>query len=187
MRDPLTLDGVRLREIERSDLPMLRRWRNQYDVRRATREYRLLTDLNQEQWFQGLHKSPPDAIMFVIEVEDPVTSQWCSVGACGLCYIDWKNRHAELSYYVGDEGSRGHGVGGKVLSTLFQYGFGELGLHHIWGEVYEYNEAALRSDEKAGFQVEGKVRNRVFRDGKFWGSYMVGISEEEWRQRYGSG
>ena len=45
---------VDLRQIEESDLPELRDWRNSHYIRAYTREFRPLNILNQKKWFESL-------------------------------------------------------------------------------------------------------------------------------------
>src|SRR6185437_13277040 len=87
---------VHFRALEEEDLPKLRDWRNSKHVKRTTREYRLLNMFNQKLWFESLHKHrPPQDIMFGI-----INKKNSLIGVCGLTYIDWKNRHAEISIYL---------------------------------------------------------------------------------------
>ena len=87
---------VNLRALEKEDLEILKIWRNDRRTRIHTREYRLLNMINQYDWFESLHKqNPPSAIMFGIE-----NKKRKLIGVCGLVYIDWKNRHAEISNII---------------------------------------------------------------------------------------
>ena len=52
--------------------------------------------------------------------------------------------------------------------------------------VFAFNERARRAYEKAGFQVEGRLREAIARDGRWWDEIQMGILREEWvelRQR----
>ena len=84
---------VNLRALEEKDLELLKKWRNDKKTRVHTREYRLLNMINQYEWFESIHKqNPPSSIMFGIQNQKSKL-----IGVCGLTYIDWKNRHAEIS------------------------------------------------------------------------------------------
>ena len=59
---------VNLRALEKEDLELLKKWRNDKRTRTHTREYRLLNMINQREWFETIHKqNPPTVIMFGIE------------------------------------------------------------------------------------------------------------------------
>ena len=46
-------EQVGLRAIEKKDLPVLLKWRNQTEFRRYFREYRELNTANQDSWFEN--------------------------------------------------------------------------------------------------------------------------------------
>jgi RimJ/RimL family protein N-acetyltransferase len=46
--------------------------------------------------------------------------------------------------------------------------------------VFTYNQRAIRSYEKAGFQFEGRQRERLNRDGERWDMVYMGILRTEW-------
>lgn len=46
--------------------------------------------------------------------------------------------------------------------------------------MFEYNQRAIRSYEKAGFTVEGRARKFLNREGKRYDMIFMGILREEW-------
>lgn len=167
---------IRLRAVEKKDLKKLRNWRNDPDVKKFTREYRELSIQNQLQWLESLAKDK-NTIMFVVE-----TKKGKLIGCTGLTYIDWKNRGAEVSIYIGDKKHKGKGYGTDTLKTLMKYGFEELNLHMLFGEIFEYNKANIRLFEKCGFKKDAVLRHRLYRDGKYWNSLIYSILNEEWKR-----
>jgi RimJ/RimL family protein N-acetyltransferase len=51
--------------------------------------------------------------------------------------------------------------------------------------VFEYNQRAIRSYEKAGFRLEGRQRQYIQREGHRWDLIYMGILREEWMENYG--
>lgn len=94
---------VKFRAIERDDLPRLRDWRNSPAIRRRIREFRLLSLVDQERWSESLRNDRHTIMFDVLDEKDTL------IGVAGLTYIDWKDRRAEVSIYVGDEGAQGMG------------------------------------------------------------------------------
>lgn len=168
---------IRLRAVEKKDLKQLMNWRNDPDVKKFTREYRVLSMQNQTQWLESLARDK-NTIMFVVE-----TKKEKLIGCTGLTYIDWKNRRAEVSIYIGDKKHKGKGYGTDTLRTLMEYGFKELNLHMLFGEIFEYNKANIRLFEKCGFKKDAVLRHRLYRDGKYWDSLFYSILDKEWKQR----
>jgi RimJ/RimL family protein N-acetyltransferase len=66
------------------------------------------------------------------------------------------------------------------MRVMLRYAFRELNLHRVTLTVFEYNPRAIRSYEKAGFVVEGRLRNWLNREGRRWDMIHMGILREEW-------
>ena len=166
---------VNFRALEEKDLRQLRDWRNQSYVRKSCREYLLLNMENQVQWFKSLHKKPPNNIMFGIE-----NKKGELIGVCGLTWIDWKNRNAEVSIYIGEKDWQGKGVANESIDLLLQYGFNTLNMHKIYAMIFAFNEASITLFEKSGFILEGSQRESHYIDGKYWNVLLYGILKEEY-------
>ena len=168
-------DKVTFRAIERDDLAQLRDWRNDPEIRTRTREFRLLSMENQERWYNGLHDDK-NTIMFAVTNEGNKL-----IGVVGLTYIDWKNRRAEVSIYIGERDAQGKGYGIDALRTLMKYGFQHVNLHKLYAEIFAFNEPSVKLFEKAGFTREGMKREDQFVDGKYWDTYVFSILEKEFK------
>jgi RimJ/RimL family protein N-acetyltransferase len=66
------------------------------------------------------------------------------------------------------------------MKISLRYAFLELGVQRVSLGLHEYNPRALRSYEKAGFQLEGRTRKDVLREGKRTDTLWMGILREEW-------
>jgi RimJ/RimL family protein N-acetyltransferase len=80
------------------------------------------------------------------------------IGACGLCYIDWLRRSADLSIYIGYKDAYLNDLAKESAMILIKYGFNELGLHRIWAEVYSHDLKKQNFFESLGFTLDGKFR-----------------------------
>lgn len=165
---------IRLRPLEKEDLPQLRDWRNEPEIFERVREYRFLNMQNQESWFAFL-RDDRSTIMFGIEEGGKL------IGACGLTHIDWVCRRAEISLYIGCREMRGRGIGLTVLNHLGHYAFHECNLQRLWAEVFEKNEAGQHLFKKAGYVQEGRLRKHVFKQGARQDAILYGLLREEWQ------
>jgi RimJ/RimL family protein N-acetyltransferase len=86
---------------------------------------------------------------------------------------------------VGDREYWGKGYGTDAVRLILQYGFIELNLRRISLGLHAYNERALKSYEKAGFKMEGRMRGEGWRDGVHYDSLWMGILREEWLAQQG--
>jgi hypothetical protein len=49
--------------------------------------------------------------------------------------------------------------------------------------VFSFNQRAIRSYEKAGFRIEGRLREAIWREGRFWDEVQMGVLQDEWLDR----
>ena len=170
---------VNFRSLEMEDLKQLQSWRNSEFLRKTFREYRLLSMKHQERWFNSLLKTPPSSIMFGVESKEGKL-----IGVCGLTWINWKDRNAEVSIYIGEKKWQGKGAATDSLKTLLRYGFETLNLHRIYEVIFEYNEPSIKLFTRCGFKFEGKHREAHYIDGKYWDEMIYGMLRTEYDKHW---
>lgn len=174
---------IGLRAIEIEDLEQLRDWRNQPDFRKNFREFRELGMYHQEAWFQKTQESRNDFMFGIVANENGRL-----IGAGGLLYIDWLLRSADFSVYIGQnqEYLKVDGFGGDAVDALLDYGFNTLNLNKIWMELYEFDNAKIDFfTNHKGFEVDGRLRDNCFSNGRYFDSFIISILAPEYRKRMG--
>jgi len=171
---------IRLRHVEREDLPRFVAWLNDPEVRHGLAMYLPLSQVEEEQWFENVLKRERDEQPLVIEVEGQ--DGWTMIGNSGFFNIDWRNRSAELGIVIGDKAYWNKGYGTEVMRLLLHHGFTTLNLHRIFLRVFEGNPRAIRAYEKAGFVHEGRMRQAEFRDGKYLDVLLMSVLRPEWQE-----
>lgn len=91
---------------------------------------------------------------------------------------------AVLGILVGDGESRGRGIGTEAVNLALNYAFSSLNLHRVSLGVISEHEAAIRCYQKAGFLIEGRNREAVFRDGVFVDSVTMSILAHEFESSH---
>jgi RimJ/RimL family protein N-acetyltransferase len=167
---------LKLRRIEKGDLPQLFEWRNHLGVRSWCRQYAPLHWADHEAWFEKQAADPKIEMFSLIEPHGDL------VGVCGLTDIDLVNRRAEFSLYIGPT-LQGFGFGLSGLKLLFTWGFGSLGLNRIFGETFDLNPAA-KIFEKLGMEKEGTRRDFYYRNGRFIDAHLYSISAADFNRLY---
>lgn len=102
------------------------------------------------------------------------------IGFVCIHSIEWNNRVGTLAIGIGEADNRNKGYGTDAVKLILRYAFHELNLNRVGLEVIEYNGGGIRAYEKAGFQLEGRVREAVCRDGQIYDRLMMGILRSEW-------
>jgi hypothetical protein len=171
---------VYLKAVEPENLNQLMEWRNLPEFRKHFREYREINTIMQQKWFENNVSDDKNTIMFsVFNVE---TNEL--LGCCGLCYINWVHRHADLSVYIGYEHAYIDNLGfaDDSCRLVLNYGFNELNLHKIWTEIYEFDNKKKALYDKFGFKQDGLLRDNYFYDGRWWDSRIISLLSHEFNQ-----
>jgi RimJ/RimL family protein N-acetyltransferase len=102
------------------------------------------------------------------------------VGTITLRGVDRENGAAEMAITITEKADQGQGLGTDALNCLVDYGFGELRLERIYLHVFDYNERAMRSYEKAGFQTDAVLRRHRFHRGDHHDVHLMSILRGDW-------
>jgi len=167
---------VRLRAIEREDIPTFVRWFNDPEVRQYLLMYEPMSKAKEERWFESYLERRDDLLL---AIEARVGDEWLHIGNVGLHKIDWKNRTAVLGIVLGEKAYWGQGFGTDATRTALAFAFGELNLHRVELEVFDFNPRAMRCYEKAGFRHEGIRRQAFFRNGRYHDAHLMAILDGE--------
>jgi RimJ/RimL family protein N-acetyltransferase len=112
------------------------------------------------------------AAKFVVDLDGT------AVGSAALFDFDAFARHAEASISLVPE-ARGQGVGTAAMRLLVEFGFVRRNLHRIHLQAIASNAGALRSYEKAGFVVEGRLREHAWVRGRYEDIVLMAILRSE--------
>lgn len=170
---------VRLRAVERSDLPRFVAWLNDAQVTRGLLVALPLSSADEEKWFDTMQARPLEEHTLAIEVD--MEGGWMHVGNCGFHNLDWRNRSVELGLFIGEKQLWGQGYGSDVLRLLLRHGFNTLNLNRIYLQVFENNLGAIRSYEKVGFVHEGRLRQDIFKEGQYLDVLVMSVLRSEWQ------
>ncbi len=155
-------EKVALGPMRKDLLPLYQRWINDLESARNIGGYRPLTSEEEEKWYERLLES--DDIHFTVYERESLKP----IGTTSLSDIDPRNRRAEFGISIGDRGSRNKGYGTETTRIVLGYAFAAIGLHNVQLRVFEFNKAAMRAYEKAGFKEYGRRREAYFMDGRMW-------------------
>ena len=103
------------------------------------------------------------------------------IGNITLHQISWRDRHAEIGILIGDKKLRGKGYATEAIMLVSEHAFNKLNLHRICTGMVKGNEASKRAFEKAGFKVEGMLREHFYLNGKYLDCYRMGLLKSEFK------
>ena len=171
-------ERIRLRAVEKGDLPRFVAWLNDPEVLEGLLLYQPMSLAEEESWFEGMLKRPAAEHPLVIEVRQG--EDWLPIGNLGLHNIDWRCRSAEAGIFIGDKTRWNSGYGTEAMILLLKHGFDVLNLNRIALDVYETNPRAVRCYEKAGYVQEGRKRQGMYQNGRYVDILQMSVLRDEW-------
>ncbi len=170
---------LRLRAVERGDLDKFHEWVNDPEVTRGLALYLPLSMRDEERWFE--QERDPNEKPLAIEIRRG--KGWKLIGNCRVFGIDFVNRSGELGILIGDKTEWNKGYGAEAMTLLLRHTFETLNLNRAFLRVYSGNIRAVRSYEKAGFVMEGRLREAVYKFGKYEDVLIMSVLRSEWDAR----
>ena len=107
------------------------------------------------------------------------------IGTCAFSQLDAENGSALYHITIGESDAWGQGYGTEATQLMLDHAFGTLGLHRIALFVFEFNERAVRAYQRCGFVVEGRARESIWRDGRWWDELAMSVLQSDWRRTRG--
>lgn len=172
---------IRLRGVEREDLPLFVEWLNDPEVIEGLIFMHPLSLEEEKQWFENLADRPQSERPLAIEIQDG--EQWRIIGNCGFHNISQINRSSEVGIFIGDKSLWNYGYGTETMQLLLKHGFETLNLNRISLVVYDDNLRAIRAYEKAGFVLDGRLRQAKYKNGRYGDELIMSVLRTEWDAR----
>ena len=107
------------------------------------------------------------------------------IGESIINEIDWERRCANFRIAIFDTREHGKGIGTWAVEVTRDYAFEVLQLHRLELSVFSFNPRAKKVYEKAGFRVEGVLRDAALDGDYFADEILMAILEDDWRNLYG--
>lgn len=102
------------------------------------------------------------------------------VGNIKFSDIDWNHNRSFLSILIGEKDLWGKGYATEAIKLMARYGFETVGLNKIEACCYNVNKGAVRIFKKAGFSIEGELRDSAIFENKIISIILLGLTRKEW-------
>ena len=161
------METIILRPWQATDKPALLRYANNRNV------WINLTDIfphpytpeDADRWLwrcgagQRPHQGPHTALAIDLGGE--------AIGATGIePRQDVYRKSANIGYWLG-EPFWGRGFATLALKLMTDYAFAHFDLNRLQASVFAWNPASARVLEKNGYKFEARLRQRIYKDGRF--------------------
>ncbi len=164
-----------------ANLPAIQRWYADAEVSRLTRYQD--TPANPDEIERFFHARLLGRDSFAMAIHIKATDRL--IGSCAFSQLDGENGSALFHITIGEQDAWGLGFGTEATELMLEHAFARMRLHRVALSVFEFNERAIRSYEKCGFTLEGRAREAVWRDGRYWDELQMSVLDHEWERRAG--
>lgn len=183
MRDTAEIEGLEirgaqiiLRELRTSDVgETYRGWMNDPEVVRFTASRGQSYSLDDLKQFVA-RTAEDDSNLFMAILAEPSGGH---IGNIKLGPIDRTNRSAKIGIIIGAKDFWGRGLATDAIRCISQHAFDDIGLHKVSAGCYRQNNGSITAFERAGFEIEGVLRESAFFEGAYTDEIILGLVNPE--------
>ena len=180
-RIPREGERIRLRKVKVTDAELFEEYLMNEEVSKwLYRNPKKRFQKTKDAFIRRLFVREKERSTFYYCIEDKLTK--VCIGAINLHNIDEDDAYGELGFWLGRE-YWGKGYMQEALGLFLPVVFDEWGFHKIGGVLTEDNELSIRAIERAGFILEGMLRDHVFRCGEWRNKRIYGMLKEEYKRK----
>lgn len=144
--------GIQLRSIEKSDIELIRSWRNSDHVRKAMFYQSFISEDEQVRWFENINTS---ACYLMIIIDGT------PVGICNVKEIDWPNRSGEAGVFIGEEDYLNSLKAVSAVIALMDTFFHQFRFTKLKASVRADRPELILFNEQLGYQIVSEDQEKV--------------------------
>lgn len=171
----LETERLILKPIEESDLEYLMNLRWDKEVGEFI-IHQAISSKDQLNWYNNIKNDL--ALSVFLKEENGLKI----IGTTGLYNIDYRHQRAVIKFRL-DKNYQGFGYAHEFMMETLKYGFDTLNLNKIVGESMEINEKIIKTVMKAGFLVEGNLKEFYYHQGSYKNAILFGLTKEDFRKK----
>ena len=167
-------DRFMLRKWELGDIPSLAKHANNENIARNLRDRfpHPYTEEDAVEFLNMVLAKPQPLTNFAIEIDGQ------AVGGVGIVpQQDVERISAEIGYWLGEE-YWGRGIMTEVVRLTVEYTFEHFEIVKIFAPVFEFNDASKRVLVKAGFELEGVLKQAAIKNDRIIDLHYYGKKTE---------
>lgn len=170
---------VELKPIQREHLQKIVEWRNDPEVSywamgsNPLYEFTSAEEAEKSFSYHVENTSKLDAYTFAIYSDNDEF-----IGTVDYRDVDRIKRSCTIGISIGEKNYWGKGYGSDAIMVLVDYIFKRLNLRRIQLDTWSGNERAIKSFQKCGFEIEGKLRENEYINGKYFDTILMALIRE---------
>lgn len=90
---------------------------------------------------------------------------------------DIHEKNAEMGYWLSEK-YWGLGIMPRAIQEMVEYGFKTFDITRIFARPFSTNRGSQRVLEKAGFELEAKLKKAIYKDGEYLDEWIYSKKKE---------
>lgn len=179
-REILKGKKIILRPLELGDAPIFVRWFSDPEVVRYMLPKIYKISLAEEKkYIKKVIKEKNELVYAILNKQQKL------VGSTAIHLDNKMGNSAGFGIVIGDKTEWGKGYAGECIKLLADLAFKKLKINRLQLTVIVENKRAIKAYKKAGFKLEGRLREQVLSrvDGKYHDEYVMSILRSEWKNK----
>ncbi len=177
---------IRFRAVEPADLDRFLVWINDPDVTENLLQQLPISSVEEKSWYEKMMALPPARHVMVIEIRkssDGITrsDEWIAIGNIQFISMDERLGSASVGIMIGEKDHWDNGYGTEAMQLMLAHGFNTLNLNRIYLSVCKKNLRGIRAYEKAGYKLEGTLREAHYQHGEYSDMLIMSVIRREWQ------
>jgi UDP-4-amino-4,6-dideoxy-N-acetyl-beta-L-altrosamine N-acetyltransferase len=137
--------GIRLTRLSEEDLELVRRWRNDEEIKKYMNFREHITQEMQQEWFKSINNQ--ENFYYIIEYLGD------KIGIVNDKNIDWKEKSAEAGLFIWDKRYVNSIVPMKISILMLELAYTLLGWNNTFVKVRRDNPRALKYNQTLGYVI----------------------------------
>jgi UDP-4-amino-4,6-dideoxy-N-acetyl-beta-L-altrosamine N-acetyltransferase len=137
--------GIRLTRLTETDLELVRKWRNDEEIKKFMNFREYITLEMQQKWYESINNQ--DNFYYVIEYLGD------KIGIVNDKNIDWKEKSAEGGLFIWDKRYINSVIPLKISMLMLELAYTLLGWNNTIVKVRKDNPRALKYNETLGYVI----------------------------------
>ena len=164
------LKEITIRSLESDDLKTLLSWRNDPRIRSHMFNSNLITTSEHVAWFKSPTLKTNRCLLLALRQDIPFGFAQFHISHCKSV--------ANWGFYVDPNGPKGQGR--ALCRSILSFGFNELSLNRVTGQVLSDNIRSIELHKRLGFSIEGELRSHHFTKAGYKNVHLFGLLASEW-------
>lgn len=153
--------NIFLRNLRRSDVPIMVQWINNPEISRYLQVESPVTEEEESMWVENMRDGENDQVFAIIE---RATEE--HVGNIGVHNISKTDKVATIGLFIGDISKQGKGYGKEAIELVTDFAFNELGLIRLQAPIFSFNKRSMAIFEKVGFKQDNSRSDHFWKNGE---------------------